>query len=200
MKSIRTCVHMFALAVLVLPHFVEAANYLIDPVHSHVGFTIRHLVSKVPGEFKDFSGEFEFDPKKIEASRGRFAVKAASISTNQDKRDEHLRSPDFFDSAKYPEIVFEVTRMMGKPEKLTMTGDLTLRGVRKPVSFDVEFLGQAKDPGGKDKVGFTARSKINRRDFGLTWNKVLDSGGVVLGDDVELTIQVEANGTALVKK
>lgn len=184
------------LSVAVVMAFAQAsygATYMIDPSHSHVGFTIRHLVGKVPGEFKEFSGEFQFDDKKPEISGGKFVVKSASVSTNQAKRDEHLRSEDFFSSDKFPTITFETTSVSGKAANLKLTGSLTLLGVKKPVVFDVEFLGLGKDPYGNEKAGFTARAKINRKDFGMVWNKALDAGGYILGDDVELVIQVEAN-------
>lgn len=167
----------------------QAATYVIDDAHSTVSFKIRHLVSKVPGSFKDFSGSFDFDPKKPATGNGSFAIKAATITTANDKRDEHLRSPDFFDTAKFPEIKFDNAKISGKK----MTGDLTLHGVKKPVTFDIEYTGASKDPYGNDKVGFTATGKINRKDFGITWNKALDAGGMVLGEDVDVVVDVEAN-------
>ncbi len=172
-----------------------AARYEVDAGHSNVAFTIKHLVSKVSGDFREFSGSFEFDPAKPESSKGEFVAKAASVNTNNAKRDEHLRSGDFFDAEKHPELKFanlKVTKGSGK-DHFKATADLTLHGVTKPVALDVEYLGAAKDPWGNNKVGFVANGKFKRKDFGITWNKALDAGGFVLGEDVELNLQIEAN-------
>jgi polyisoprenoid-binding protein YceI len=171
-----------------------AATYSIDGSHSTAGFRVKHLVSKVTGSFKDFSGTFTFDEKNPKAIQGKFSAKAESIFTNDAKRDEHLRSPDFFEVAKYPTVDFVAKEMKAAGKnKYKLSGDFTLHGVTKPVTFDVEYLGAGADPWGNQKVGFTALAKINRKDFGMVWNKTLDKGGLLVGEEVELEIQVEAN-------
>jgi polyisoprenoid-binding protein YceI len=183
---------VLALSVsLAAPAF--ATEYKVDPSHSHVGFTVSHLVSKVKGEFKDFDGSFNFDAKKPVTSGGKFVVKAASISTNNEKRDAHLKSPDFLDAQKYPELTLANIKIKaaGK-DKYKMTGDLTIHGVTKPVTFDLEYNGEAKDPWGNMRAGFSANGKINRKDYGLTWNKALETGGLLVGNDVAIELQVEA--------
>ncbi len=171
----------------------HAADYKIDPSHSNALFSIRHLVSKVNGEFKDLNGTISFDAKKPTEAKISATVKAANINTNNEKRDEHLRSDDFFAAEKNPELKFTSTKITpaGK-NKYKMTGDLTMRGVTKPVTFDVEYLGEGKGMMGETRAGFAAKSKVNRKDYGINWNKTLDAGGVVLGDEVEITLNVEA--------
>jgi len=169
-------------------------NYAIDNAHSTASFKIKHLVSKVAGSFKDFSGTFTFDEKNPKSFKGSFSIKADSIFTNEAKRDEHLKSADFFDTAKFPTLTFvakELKSVGGKKYKLS--GDFTMHGVTKAVTFDTEYLGAGKDPWGNDKVGFSATTRINRKDFGMVWNKVLDNGGILLGEEVEIDVQIEAN-------
>ncbi|MCM2277891.1 MAG: YceI family protein [Oligoflexia bacterium] len=178
-----------------------AADYSVDPSHSRIGFSVRHLMSKVPGEFKEFEGSFNFDEKKPEASKVKFSAKAASVFTNNEKRDEHLRSGDFFDAEKTPLVTFESRKV--KPAgkgKFKLEGDLTIRGIAKPVVLDVVYHGMGKDPWGGNRTGFNLTSKINRKDFGMVFNKSLDNGGVLLGDDVMLDIDVEALEKAAEKK
>jgi polyisoprenoid-binding protein YceI len=180
-------------AVLVFAVSAQAAHYNIDDSHSHVGFTIKHLVSHVKGEFKEFGGSFEFDPAKPEDTKGTFSAKTGSISTNNVKRDEHLKSPDFFDAKKFPEITLSNLKVSKKGDaQFEAQGDLTMHGVTKPVIFEVEFGGTAVDPWGGHRAGFTATTKVARKDFGIVWNKTLDAGGVMLGEDVMLDIQLEA--------
>lgn len=180
-----------AAAMLAAPAF--AADFKIDPSHSSVNFTVKHLVSKVKGQFKDFDGTFNWDAAKATDGSGKFVVKTTSVFTGNDKRDEHLRSGDFFDAQKYPEMTLDKIKLKpakGK-DKYKMTAELTLHGVTKPVSFDVEYGGVAKDPWGNTRAGFTAEGKINRKDYGIVWNKTLDAGGLMLGDEVAIEIQVE---------
>jgi len=183
---------LIALVAIVIAAPTFAANYEVDAAHSSVKFTIRHLVSKVSGSFADFAGKFEFDDKNPAAAKGEFVAKAASIDTNNAKRDEHLRSPDFFNVAKFPDIKLKAKKlaMNGKTGKLE--ADFTMLGVTKPVTFDVEYLGSAKSPMGGDVAGFTGTGTINRKDFGMVWNKALDAGGIILGDEVQLELQLEA--------
>jgi polyisoprenoid-binding protein YceI len=178
-------------AAPVLPLFA-ADTYTIDKNHSDVSFTIRHFASKVHGRFADFSGAIQADPAKPEASSVNFTIKAASIDTNNADRDNHLRSPDFFDAAKNPEITFKSTKMTpaGK-DKYDVTGTLTMRGVSKEITLPVTYLGTMKDPGGNDRASFELATKLNRKDFGINWNKALDAGGFMLSDDVDVTISLE---------
>jgi polyisoprenoid-binding protein YceI len=158
-----------------------------------VGFSVSHLFTSVQGRFDRFSGTIEFDPQKPEAAVVRATVEAASINTNHEKRDKHLRSGDFFDVENHPTLSFEstsgVTEMVENRGKLA--GNLTIHGVTKPVVFDVVFRGQGKDPWGNVRAGFSARLDIDRKDYGLTWNKALETGGVLVGDEVEIRIEVE---------
>jgi polyisoprenoid-binding protein YceI len=173
-----------------------AADYVADKDHSSISFTVRHLVSRVTGQFTDFTGRFAFDPATKIGKNAEFTIQAASISTGTPKRDNHLRSPDFFDVKKYPTITFisrQVEMTGGTHAKVT--GDLTMHGVTKPVTFDAEYLGATKDPMGTEKVGFEAIAKLNRKDFGINWNKVLDSGGLMLSDEVDIKVNLEANAT-----
>ena len=185
---------VLALVTLTLSAPSFAATYKVDLSHSQMGFSVRHLFSKVPGKFNEFEGTFNFDEKTAEKGSADFTIKTASIDTDTPKRDDHLRSPDFFDAQKYPTITFKSksVRSTGK-NKYKLSGDLMMHGVTKPVTFDAEYLGTDKDPWGNTKVGFTASTKINRKDFGIVWNKKLDSGNLLLSEEVELNIQIEAD-------
>jgi polyisoprenoid-binding protein YceI len=177
---------------LTVPAFA-AETYGVDKAHSEVLFSIKHLVSRVSGNFQDFDGKIVIDRAKPEASSAEFTIKATSINTNNARRDDHLRTPDFFDVAKFPEITFKSTKVVPKgKDAFEVTGDLTMRGVTKPVVLAVSFLGDIKDQMGNDKAGFEATTTINRKDFGVLWNKALDQGGFVLGDDVKVTANLEA--------
>jgi polyisoprenoid-binding protein YceI len=189
----KTLLALIASAALFAANAALAADYKIDASHSSVGFGIRHLVGKVKGQFKEFEGTFSFDAKKPAAATGKFVVKTASISTENEKRDEHLKNEDFFDVKKHPEMTLDKIKLAPKgKDKYKMTGELALHGVTKPVTFDLAYNGSAKDPWGNTRAGFTATGKINRKDFGISWNKALDAGGVMLGEDVEIELQIEA--------
>lgn len=185
----------FAAAVLsslgALP--LAAETYSIDPGHSEVSFTVRHMVTKVRGRFNDFAGKINMDPKNLAASSVDFHVKATSVDTAVPDRDKHLRTADFFDVEKYPEISFksDSIKATGK-DKYAVTGTLTLHGVSKKVTLPVSFLGQAKDPWGGTRAGFETSTTLNRKDYGIVWNKAVDNGGVLLGDDVQVDINIEA--------
>lgn len=168
------------------------ATYEVDASHSNVKFSVRHLFSKVSGEFKDIKGSFDFDEKKLGTSTGEFSVPVATVNTNNEKRDTHLKAPDFFDAANHPMLTFKTKSVKGTAKKLKIEGDLTLRGVTKPVTFEGEFLGQDKDPWGGTRAGFTAKTKISRKDYGINFNKVLESGKVLVGDEVEIELNIEA--------
>jgi len=171
----------------------QAEVYEIDASHSTVGFKIRHLaISSVPGRFGDFLGTIEFDPKNIDKSHTEASIAIKSINTDNKKRDDHLKGADFFDEAKHPAISFKTTKVEPVSEStFKATGDLMMHGVTKPVTLDVEYTGSATDPWGNKRVGFAATTSLSRKDFGITWNKALDAGGVVLGDEVKVTLEIE---------
>jgi polyisoprenoid-binding protein YceI len=165
----------------------------LDPTHSTVEFSAKHLmITTVKGRIADIEGTIytnETDPKNssVEAT-----LKATSIDTRTDQRDQHLRSADFLNVEKYPEIKFRSTRIEGGREEFKLTGDLTIRDVTREITLNVRFEGQAKDPWGGDRVGFSATGKIDRRDFGLTWNQALETGGVVVGNEIKIGLEVQA--------
>ena len=179
---------------LALPAAVPAGTWELDTAHTGVHFKVRHLmVSYVRGDFEKISGRIVYDEKDISRSSADITIGAASINTRVAKRDDHLRSPDFLDAAKYPVITFKSKRVEKAGDgRLKMTGDLTIRGVTREVVLDVQGPAPPiKDLEGKTRVGGSASTKIDRKDFGLTWNKAIESGGVVVGDEVEITIDVE---------
>jgi polyisoprenoid-binding protein YceI len=170
----------------------ETKSYKIDGSHSNVGFTAKHMISRVNGEFAEVDGQFTFNPNDLKASKVSATVKAASISTKDKKRDDHLRSDDFFGVTKFPTLEFVSKQLTDAgSKKYKMTGDLTMHGVTKPVTFDVEYLGESDDPWGGHRAGFTATAKVNRKDFGINWNKTLDKGGLLVGDEVEIQVNIE---------
>lgn len=172
---------------------VYADTYAIDAAHTTVGFKIKHMaISTVTGQFAEVAGNFVYDPKNVQASRVEATIKVPSISTQNQKRDDHLRGADFFDAQKFPEIKFVSKEIAdATAQSFTLRGDLTMRGVTKPVSLDVSLGGTAKDPWGNEKIAFSATTKINRRDFGLTWSKLLETGALVVGDEVAISLEVE---------
>ena len=182
---------MLVVMALALP--VEAAKWMIDKPHSSMAFSVRHLlVSRTKGVFEDFTAELEFDEKNLATGTAKFVTQVASINTREPKRDKHLRSPDFFDVEKYPIMTFVSTKVHDiDGSKFKITGNLTIKDVTKEVTFDCEFFGVAKGPMGNTKAGFTAETKINRRDFHLTWNMALEGGGVVVGNEVTITLELE---------
>jgi len=171
----------------------SASEYSIDPSHSQAAFSVRHLmISNVRGEFGKTTGSVTVDDADITRSTVSATIDATTINTREPKRDGHLRSPDFFDTAKFPTITFKSTsvKKAGK-DKLTVAGDLTMHGVTKPVTLEVTLTPELKSPFGDVRRGVQATTKLNRKDFGLTWNKALETGGVVVGDEVAVTLDVE---------
>jgi len=170
-----------------------AATYTIDSAHSSVGFKVRHMmVSKVTGSFGEFSGTVEYVEGQPDRWAAAATIKTASVNTNDAKRDGHLRNADFFDAEKYPEITFASTGVSQKGGGWVLAGDLTMHGVTKPVELELEFNGAITDPWGNDRIGFSAKGVLDRRDFGITYNTVLDKGGVAVSDEVELLLEIEA--------
>ena len=181
-----------AAALLAASSLSAADTWTVDKGHSDASFTIRHMMSRVRGQFTDFSGAIVADAAKPEAASVEFALKAASINTASEGRDKDLRSPNFFDVEKFPEITFKSSKVKstGK-DKYDVTGTLAMHGVSKEVTIPVQFLGFGKDPWGNEKAGFSIDFTLNRKDFGITYNKVLDTGGALLGDEVAVSINLE---------
>lgn len=170
-----------------------ADTYTIDKNHSEAAFQVRHILTKVRGTFRDFAGTINMDKATPGNSSVEFRIKAASIDTGVQKRDDHLRSPDFFDVATHPEIVFKSTKVVSKGNNtFDVTGDFTMHGVTKQITLPVTFLGEQKFGKGA-KAGFETGLTINRKDYGLMWNRALESGGVMVGDEVEIAINIEAD-------
>jgi len=171
-----------------------AATYTIDSAHSSVGFQIKHLaIAKVNGSFTDFGGTFEFEKGEAAAWSVEATIQMASVDTGNDDRDDHLRNADFFDVEKFPVMTFTSTGVeMESDTEGKLLGDLTMHGVTKAVELDLEFNGAVTDPWGNDKVGFSAYGKINRKDWGLNFNKVLDTGSLMIGETVKISLEIEA--------
>jgi len=168
-------------------------TFQVDKAHSEVDFQVRHLITKVRGRFTDYTGTIEFDQANPSHSKVDFTIQAASIDTAEPKRDEHLRSDDFFSAGTFPTLTFKSTKITPRKGDLyDVEGDLTIRGITKRVVLPVTHLGMAKDPWGNEKLGFEAETTIDRKDFGLTWNAVLETGGFVVGDQVKVSLQVQA--------
>lgn len=172
-----------------------ATEYKIDPEHTTVAFRVRHLFTSVEGRFDKFEGKISFDAKDPSKAVVEGVIDATTVNTNVAERDKHLRSADFFDVENHPKITFKTTKIVDVGADKTsgkMAGKLGVRGVEKEVVLDVAFLGQGKDPYGNLKAGFSATTRINRKDFGLKWNDTLETGGVLVGDDVEIRIDAAA--------
>ena len=192
MRKFTTTVAAFAL--FTLPGLAFASAWDIDTAHSAAQFSVRHLaVSNVRGEFGKITGTLQLDDKDITKSTVEATIDVTSINTREEKRDQHLKSPDFFDVAKFPTITFKSKKVAKEgSDRLKVTGDLTIHGVTKEVVLQVDGPAKPiKDPWGNTKTGVTATTKINRKDFGLTWNKALETGGLVVGDEVSITLDVE---------
>jgi polyisoprenoid-binding protein YceI len=184
----------FGIGLLALAGASLAADkYEIDRSHSSVGFAVRHMVvTKVRGEFNEWTGTILYDEKDITKSSVEVTIKTASIDTKDAKRDEHLRSPDFFDVEKYPGITFKSKRIEKTDAGVVAVGDLTMRDVTREIKIPFEFAGTIADGYGNIRLGLSAETKLNRQDYGVSWSKKLDAGGLVVGDDVEIVIEVEA--------
>jgi polyisoprenoid-binding protein YceI len=164
-----------------------------DPSHSSVAFVARHLVfTKVHGVFAKWSGTLELDLADLTKSKVLVEIDTASIDTHEEKRDAHLRSPDFFDVEQFPKMTFASKRIEKKGNGYSLVGDLTIRGITKEVALDTTFEGTQKDPWGGDRVAFTAATKIQRKDWGLTWNMALETGGLLVGETIEIALDVQA--------
>jgi polyisoprenoid-binding protein YceI len=168
-------------------------TFAIDKTHSEVTFQVRHLVTKVRGRFTDFSGTVQFDEARPEQSSIDFSINAASIDTGTADRDAHLRGDDFFAVDKHAAITFKTSKVAKKTaEQFDIEGTLTIRGIAKPLTLTVTYLGTATDPWGNTRVGFEGETTINRKDFGLNWNAALEAGGFLVGDDVKISVSLQA--------
>lgn len=180
-------------AVLIFAaQIAAAATYKIDPVHSQVEFTVDHLVVfKVNGAFNEYQGVIEADSSSKSLTSAEAEIKVASIDTREPKRDDHLLSSDFFDAENHPLMTFKSKRVEGNGDSITVVGDLTIRGTTKEVALKGSFRGENTDPWGNVRAGFSASTVINRHDYGLSWNKALETGGFVVGDDVTISLEVQ---------
>jgi polyisoprenoid-binding protein YceI len=172
-------------------------TWTIDHAHSSIGFDVRHMViARVRGTFDEWSGLLELDPEDLTSLAAEVRIEVASVNTRESSRDAHLRSIDFFDAEHYPQMVFKSTSVKAvRGRTLRVAGDLTIRGVARPVVLDVRFGGRAVDRRGNERVGFSGKTKIDRRGFGLTWNAAVETGGVLVGDVVDVSIELEAVAT-----
>jgi polyisoprenoid-binding protein YceI len=172
---------------------METTKWALDPMHSEINFKVKHMmIANVSGGFKKFDVNVTTEGNDFTKAKIHFTADVNSISTNSDQRDGHLKSPDFFDAAAFPEIKFEGTSMDKKSdEEYKLNGNLTIKGVTKPVTLNVNFGGIGKDPYGNTKAGFSVEGKINRKDFGLTWNAALETGGVMVGDELKVQSEIQ---------
>ena len=168
-------------------------SWQIDTAHSEILFSVRHMMlSKVRGQFEKFSGAVDFNEADPAATMIEVEIEAASINTREAQRDAHLKSPDFLDTAAYPTLTFKSTGVeMTDDSHARLHGDLTIRGKTRPVTMEVEYIGQAKSPWGATSAGFNARTKINRKEWDLTWNVALETGGWLVGEEIEISLEVE---------
>jgi len=171
-----------------------AETFQFDKSHTNVGFQVRHIFTMVSGRFTDYAGAIQVDRARPESSTVELTIQASSIDTSEPRRDQHLRSADFFDVANHPTISFKSTSVKANgKDGFLVTGDLTMRGVTKPVTLPVTLLGEGKDPSGNEKMGLETTVTINRKDFGLVWNRALETGGMLVGEEVKVQIAIEAN-------
>lgn len=170
-----------------------AADLAVDPSHSNISFSVKHMFTNAIGRFTEFNGTFSFDDKSARITGIDFTVSANSVSTLEEKRDKHLRSVDFFDVAAYPTITFKGASVKNTGKgRFDVTGVLTLHGISKVVTFKALYLGKALSPWGQETSSFSASTIINRKDFGIVWNKALDNGGLLIGNEVTISVELEA--------
>ena len=183
-----------ALAVVMAAGAVFSADtYSIDMSHSYAGFSVRHLViTNVKGNFNNFSGEITFDENDMSKSSANVTIDVASINTYNTDRDKHLRSADFFDVEKYPEMTFVSTGVKKDGDDMILDGKLTMHGVTREISIPFEFLGKVTDPWGNERIAFEGKTKLSRKDYGMTWSQTIETGGLVVGDEIKIELQIEA--------
>lgn len=189
----KIAAYLCAGVVLIFAISASAALYNIDPAHSSVGFSVRHLgLADVRGIFKEFEGVVEYDPASPENFTLKGRIKTASVDTAIEVRDQHLRGPEFLDADRYPEITFFSESVAVENNRLLVTGSFTLHGVTRTITLPIVVTGPIKDPWGKTRIGLSTRITINRQDYGISWSKVLDNGEWVIANDVAITIEAEA--------
>lgn len=174
------------------------AKWIVDASHTNIGFTVKHMmVSKVRGSFTGIEGTIDGDPEELTSANIEFKVDMATINTHNEDRDNHLRSADFFDVEAHPQMTFVSTDIQKVDDsEYNVTGDLTIKGVTKKATFEAEYEGRATNPWGQEVVGYTVEGKISRKEFDLTWNQALETGGVLVGDDIKIAIEIEATPEA----
>jgi polyisoprenoid-binding protein YceI len=188
----RSALVFLTLILAVTGSAMAADSWGIDKAHSDVSFNIRHLMSKVTGRFGEFDGKITADFQNLSGSSVEFTIKAASIDTANEDRDKHLRSADFFDVENYPEITFKSSKITKMDDNsFAVTGTFTMHGVSKTITIPVTYLGEIVDPWGKTKAGYELSTTLNRKDYGISWNKTLDAGSLILGDEVEISINLQ---------
>jgi polyisoprenoid-binding protein YceI len=193
MRNLRNLLLATVIALPLVAQMPATESWTVDKSHSTATFKIRHITANVVGQFRDFDGAINIDRAKPENSSVEFTIQAASIDTGNKNRDEHLRSADFFETEKFPTITFKSTAVKAKSKnEFDVTGDLTMHGVTKRVTLPVSFGGFAKGSRG-EKGGFEIETTINRKDYGIVWNRALDEGGFVLSDDVKVSINLEVD-------
>src|SRR6188508_1807785 len=167
-------------------------TWTIDPSHSTIEFVAKHMmITTVKGRFAEFEGTIVADEEHLADSSVDVTMQAASLDTRSEQRDAHLRSPDFLDVETYPTVTFRNTGLVGTKDEFQLTGDLTIRGVTRPITLDVTFEGEGKDPWGGTRASFSAKGKFDRRDFGLTWNVALETGGILVSNEVKINIEAQ---------
>jgi polyisoprenoid-binding protein YceI len=180
------------LALLLMAPAARAETWTIDTTHSYLTFKVRHFFSNTKGSFDEWGGTIQFDPAKPTEGSVTVEVKTATIDTKDEKRDEHLRSKDFFDVENHPTMTFESTGVRKTEDGMILVGNFTLLGVTKEIEIPIEIYGAGPDAWGGTRAGFAGEVKINRKDYGMVWNKALDTGGAILGDDVTVEMEIEA--------
>lgn len=179
-------------AILGITVQTQAATYNLDPSHTTIGFSVRHMVvANVKGQFATFNGTINYDPAAPETTSASAIIQVNSVDTANADRDAHLLKEDFFDAEKHPEITFETTSVQGTAPNLTLIGNLTMKGVTREVRLPVELNGPITDPWGNERIGISGTAEVNRQDFGISFSKTLDNGGLVVGDIVKLIIEAE---------
>ncbi|MFJ9464770.1 YceI family protein [Viridibacillus arvi] len=170
-------------------------KYNVDQAHSHLAFQVKHMmISKVKGNFGSFTADIDANPEDLTGASIKFVIDVASVNSNNEDRDNHLKSDEFFDVEQFPKMTFVATNIKSTGGgEYEITGDFTIKDVTKSVTFEAEYGGKGTNPWGQEVVGFEAETKINRKDFGLTWNAALETGGVLVGDDIKINIELEAN-------
>lgn len=169
-------------------------KWTVDAAHSEIGFSVKHMmISKVKGSFGSYEATVEANEDDLQGALIDFKIDVASINTNNEDRDNHLLSADFFDAENHPYITFKANDIVKKEDEYELTGELTMKGVTRPATFEVEYGGKGTNPWGVEVVAFSGEGKVNRKDFGLTWNQALETGGVMVGEDIKITLELEAN-------